>query len=62
MRDGAWRHDAQILVRLHPRDEIESYDAFRSVPGVMIEKPFRSTVKAGDGLAAADGLAWAAAR
>jgi hypothetical protein len=51
MRDGAWRQDVQVLVRLHPRDEIHSYDEFRSMPGVIIEKPFRSTVKAGDGLA-----------
>ena len=51
MRDGAWRRDAQILVRLHPRDEIGGYDEFQHVPGVIIEKPFRSTVKTGDGLA-----------
>ncbi len=51
MRDGAWRHDAQVLVRLHPRDDLDAYRQFQQVPGVIIEKPFRSTVKAGDGLA-----------
>jgi hypothetical protein len=51
MRDGAWRRDVQVLVRLHPRDEIDSYEEFRNLPGVIIEKPFRSTVKTGDGLA-----------
>jgi len=49
--DGSWPHDAQILVRLHPRDEIEPYAEFRNRPHLMIEKPFRSTVTAGDGLA-----------
>jgi CDP-glycerol glycerophosphotransferase (TagB/SpsB family) len=38
-------------VRLHPRDEVDSYEAFRNLPGVIVEKPFRSTVKSGDGLA-----------
>ena len=43
--------DAQILVRLHPRDEMSAYDEFRSTPHVIIEKPFRDTVKVADGLA-----------
>jgi CDP-Glycerol:Poly(glycerophosphate) glycerophosphotransferase len=51
MQAGAWRHDTQILVRLHPRDDADAYEEFRGVPGVIIEKPFRSTVRAGDGLA-----------
>jgi CDP-glycerol glycerophosphotransferase (TagB/SpsB family) len=51
MEQGAWRHDTQILVRLHLRDEMEPYEAFRGLPHVIIEKPFRPTVKAGDGLA-----------
>jgi hypothetical protein len=42
---------AQILVRLHPRDEVESYREFMNVPDVIIEKPFRDTVKVADGLA-----------
>jgi hypothetical protein len=51
MTDNAWREQAQLLVRLHPRDEREAYAEFEGTPHVIIEKPFRSTVKAGDGLA-----------
>jgi CDP-glycerol glycerophosphotransferase (TagB/SpsB family) len=43
--------DAQVLVRLHPRDDLSSYDAFAGVPNVIIEKPFRDTVTVADGLA-----------
>jgi hypothetical protein len=50
MQSGAWREPAQILVRLHPRDELDAYAAFRGLPHVIIEKPFRETVRAGDGL------------
>ena len=50
MQSGAWG-DAQILVRLHPRDELDAYDEFRTVAGVIVEKPFRSTRPTGDGLA-----------
>ena len=50
MRDGAWPKPAQLLVRVHPRDDASAYDAFRSEPGVIIEKPFRPTIKSGDGL------------
>lgn len=51
MAERVWRHDTQVLVRLHPRDEVEPYAELRDVPHVIIEKPFRATVKAGDGLA-----------
>lgn len=51
MADGAWREPAQVLVRLHPRDDRAAYAEFEGAPHVMIEKPFRPTVKAGDGLA-----------
>jgi hypothetical protein len=50
LRSGVWG-DAQVLVRLHPRDELDAYAAFQDVPGVIVEKPFRATVRAGDGLA-----------
>jgi hypothetical protein len=50
LNDGAWGR-AQILVRLHPRDDVEAYAGFRGLPNVIIEKPFRATVRAGDGLA-----------
>jgi hypothetical protein len=42
---------AQVLVRLHPRDEVDAYREFMNVKDVIIEKPFRDTVKVGDGLA-----------
>ena len=50
LRDGTWP-SAQILVRLHPRDDRSMYAPFEGVPGIIIEKPFRDTVRAGDGLA-----------
>jgi hypothetical protein len=49
MRDGRWP-PAQILVRLHPRDDRAKYTQFEGAPGIIIEKPFRDTVRAGDGL------------
>jgi hypothetical protein len=43
---------AQVLVRLHPRDELDDcYTPFVGRPGMIIEKPFRPTVRTGDGLA-----------
>jgi hypothetical protein len=51
MAENAWNRRAQLLVRLHPRDELEAYAEFEGLPDVIIEKPFRATVKAGDGLA-----------
>jgi hypothetical protein len=50
VRDGVWP-SAQILVRLHPRDDRAMYAAFEGMPDVIVEKPFRDTVRAGDGLA-----------
>jgi len=47
---GRWPCPAQILVRLHPRDDRAAYAAFENVPHVIIEKRFRSTVRTGDGL------------
>jgi len=49
--EGRWSAPAQVLVRLHPRDELDRYAEFRGVPNLIIEKPFKTTVKAGDGLA-----------
>jgi hypothetical protein len=43
--------NAQVLVRLHPRDEIEAYREFEGVPHIIVEKPFRSSVTVADGLA-----------
>ena len=50
LRDGAWP-SSQVLVRLHPRDDRAMYAAFERTPGIIVEKPFRDTVRAGDGLA-----------
>jgi hypothetical protein len=50
MQDGPLQ-DAQVLVRLHPRDEVDAYREFTNTPHVIIEKPFRDTVKVADGLA-----------
>lgn len=47
--DGRWPN-AQVLVRLHPRDDRATYAPFEGAPNVIIEKPFRPTVRAGDGL------------
>ena len=38
-------------MRLHPRDDIDAYREFAGVPHLLIEKPFRQTVKTADGLA-----------
>ncbi len=41
---------AQLLVRLHPRDDLRRYDEFRGTPHLVVEKPFKTTVRSGDGL------------
>jgi hypothetical protein len=51
IRRGAFSRPTQVLVRLHPRDEMTHYADFEGVPEVILEKPFRQTVRAGDGLA-----------
>jgi hypothetical protein len=51
MAAGSWPK-VQVLVRLHPRDDLSAYAAFQNVPNVLIEKPFRATrAVSGDGLA-----------
>lgn len=50
LQDGRWPN-AQILVRLHPRDDLAQYERFAGTPHVVIEHPFRPTVRASDGLA-----------
>ncbi len=51
MNSHAWPDPVQVLVRLHPRDDAEAYTAFKGVPHLMIEKPFRpAAVPSGDGL------------
>jgi len=51
MEEGRWPSPAQILVRLHPRDDLSHYEPFARTPNVILEKPFRASVRAGDGLA-----------
>jgi hypothetical protein len=51
MRNGRLGESVQLLVRLHPRDDRAHYRAFEGTPDVILEKPFRATVRAGDGLA-----------
>ncbi|MGQ0732039.1 MAG: CDP-glycerol glycerophosphotransferase family protein [Acidobacteriota bacterium] len=51
IRGGAFAGPAQVLVRLHPRDELRHYTEFDQVPEVILEKPFRQSVRSGDGLA-----------
>jgi len=48
---GRWSDPAQVLVRLHPRDDLEHYREFEGAPHIIIEKPFRHTVRSGDGMA-----------
>jgi CDP-Glycerol:Poly(glycerophosphate) glycerophosphotransferase len=38
-----------LLVRLHPRDDLRKYARYAGTPHVVIEKPFRETAKSGDG-------------
>jgi hypothetical protein len=47
---GSPVNNVQLLVRLHPRDDLERYAQFRGTPNLVIEKPFKTTVKSGDGL------------
>ena len=48
---GQIAQPVQILVRLHPRDEFDAYREFEGAPHVIVEKPFRETVRVADGLA-----------
>jgi CDP-glycerol glycerophosphotransferase (TagB/SpsB family) len=50
IRGGAL-NGAQLLVRLHPRDDVDAYRDFAGIADVIIEKPFRETVTVADGLA-----------
>lgn len=52
MARGAFGAPVQLLVRVHPRDELTQYREFQGARDVIIEKPFRETVAAGDGMAA----------
>jgi hypothetical protein len=43
---NAFGQPAQLLVRVHPRDNLSQYDRFVEHPHVHIEKPFRETIVA----------------
>lgn len=48
---NALARPSQVLVRLHPRDDEDAYREVRGLPHVIIEKPFRQTVRVADGMA-----------
>ena len=45
IRAGAFG-PAQVLVRVHPRDDLARYERFQGQPDVIVEKPFRETIVA----------------
>ena len=46
IRSGRLGAPAQLLVRVHPRDDLATYDRFRGHPDVIVEKPFRESIVA----------------
>jgi len=38
-----------LLVRLHPRDDIRKYERYAGTPHLAVEKPFRASARSGDG-------------
>ena len=46
---GAIAAPCDLLVRLHPRDDLRIYDRYGGTPHVVVEKPFRESARAGDG-------------
>lgn len=46
IRSGTFGAPSQLLVRVHPRDDITKYDRFADQPDVIVEKPFRQTLVA----------------
>ena len=49
IRSGAIAPPCDLLVRLHPRDDLGKYARYTGTPHLVIEKPFRETAKSGDG-------------
>jgi hypothetical protein len=49
IRSGAIAQPCDLLVRLHPRDELRTYERYAGTLHVIIEKPFRETMRSGDG-------------
>jgi hypothetical protein len=51
MNAGAIAQPADLLVRLHPRDEAARYERYAGCRHVVVEKPFRKTAtRSGDGM------------
>ena len=50
-RAARWPHPAQLLVRLHPRDDLDAYAAVRGRAARHHREAVPADVKAGDGLA-----------
>jgi CDP-Glycerol:Poly(glycerophosphate) glycerophosphotransferase len=51
MESGAIREPADLLIRLHPRDDLHRYDQYLNRPHVIVEKAFRNTAaRSGDGM------------
>jgi hypothetical protein len=46
IRSGRLGEPAQLLVRVHPRDDIGKYERFMQSPDVIVEKPFNETIVA----------------
>ncbi len=49
IRNDALFAPCDVLVRLHPRDDMRRYERYAGTPHVAIEKPFRETARSGDG-------------
>jgi hypothetical protein len=48
---GLIRQPADLLIRLHPRDDASAYERYAGRPHVVVEKPFRETAtRSGDGM------------
>jgi hypothetical protein len=46
MRGGRFAGPTQLLVRVHPRDDVTKYERFMHEPDVIVEKPFKETIVA----------------
>ncbi|MGE3908801.1 MAG: hypothetical protein AB7K36_05595 [Chloroflexota bacterium] len=46
MRSGRFGGPSQLLVRVHPRDDLSKYERFSGEPDVIVEKPFQQTIVA----------------
>ena len=49
IRSGVLAAPCDLLVRVHPRDDLRAYARFAGLPRVAVEKPFRESARSGDG-------------